>query len=101
MCVCDEAGPAPFSARRTSPARSHHALRLDTGKHEDKTFATELGPPVAGVIKPDQCRRKGIQPRMNTDGHGWNRGFWRSKNVHQTMGMASRTHLRLGSTPSV
>ena len=23
---------------------------------------------------------------MNTDGHGWNRGFWRSKNVHQTMG---------------
>ena len=22
---------------------------------------------------------------MNTDGHGWNRGFWRSKNVHQTM----------------
>ena len=37
----------------------------------------------------------------NTDGHGWNRGFWRSKNVHQTMGLASRTHLRLGSTPSV
>ena len=71
---------AESGAQRSSTiqcARRAHGCRAS------RPFPPELN--YMGSDKPDQCRRKGIQPRMNTDGHGWNRGFWRSKNVHQTM----------------
>ena len=43
--------------------------------------------------KPGQRSRKGIQPRMNTDGHGWKQGLWKPEKVHQSASQVSSAFL--------